>query len=153
MACSGPVMLPCPASLSQDLRSCHVLCMECSSLRYCVPDSLISFRSLLRYHLKRKAFSGHTIQTNIQPPRVGCYSPYTRARVQFIVVYLLIIRLKCQFDENRGFALFAITLKVRTYHAGPPPPKKKEEEKSADSHISVRDRVGWVEETPAGQTK
>lgn len=73
--------------------------------------------------------------------------------MQFIVVYLLIIRLKCQFDENRGFALFAITLKVRTYHAGPPPPKKKEEEKSADSHISVRDRVGWVEETPAGQTK
>lgn len=144
MACSGPVMLPCPASLSQDLRSCHVLCMECSSLRYCVPDSLISFRSLLRCHLKRKAFSGHTIQTNIQPPRVGCYSPYTRARVQFIVVYLLIIRLKCQFDENRGFALFAITLKVRTYHAGPPPPKKKRRRRKISRQPYQRTRQGGL---------
>lgn len=30
---------------------------------------------------------------------------------------------------------------------------EEEEEKSADSHIRVRDRVGWVEETRAGQTK
>ena len=66
--CCSHTDLPCLARLSQDLRTCHAVCMEHAFLRYCTAASLTSFRSLLKCHLIRKTLSGHNIQSNLQIP-------------------------------------------------------------------------------------